>query len=119
MNDAAAQPDPRQTYIEGIAPEYRPLFDRIDQLTRALHPEATVGMSYGMPTYWIGKRRLNIGVWAHGVSLYGWKKDSPSAFLEHHPKLVTSTGTIRLTPIDAAALSDEEIGEVIGSALGS
>jgi hypothetical protein len=32
---------------------------------------------------------------------------------------VTSTGTIRLTPDDAAALSDDEIGEVIGSALGT
>ena len=119
MNDAAAQPDPREAYIEGIPPASRPLFDRIDRLARALHPEATVGMAYAMPTYWVGKRRLNVGVWKHGVSLYGWRKDTPTAFLARHPKLLTSTGTIRLTPEDGAALSDDEIREVIASALGT
>ena len=46
-------------------------------------------------------------------------KDRPAAFLSHHPELVTSTGTIRITPADAATLSDEEIGEVIASSLGT
>jgi uncharacterized protein YdhG (YjbR/CyaY superfamily) len=119
MSDASAQPDPRQAYIKGIAPAFRPLFDRIDRLIRTLHPEATAGIAYAMPTYWVGKRRLHVGVWKHGVSLYGWKSDRPAAFLAHHPDLMTSTGTIRLTPEDAAALSDEEIREVIASALGS
>ena len=119
MTDAVAQPDPLQAYVDGIASEYRPLFDRIDRLTHALHPEATVSISYGMPTYRVGKRRLNVGVWKHGVSIYGWKQNSPAAFLSHHPELVTSTGTIRLTPDDGVALTDEEIGEVIRSALGS
>lgn len=112
------QSDAWQAYVDGIAPEYRPLFDRIDRLTRALHPEATVGTAYSMPTYRVGKGRLNVGVWKHGVSIYGWMKYSPSAFLSQHPELLTSTGTIRLTPEDAAALSDEEIGAVIGGALG-
>lgn len=119
MTTSDAGDDAFQRTVDGIAPVYRPLFDRIDQLTRALHPEATIGISYGMPTYRVGKRRLNVGVWKHGISIYGWKKDSPSAFLSRHPKLMTSTGTIRLTPDDAAALSDEEIGEVIRSSLGA
>jgi hypothetical protein len=119
VTDDAAQREQFQAYVDGIASEYRPLFDRLDRLTRTLHPEATVGISYSMPTYWVGKRRLNIGVWKHGLSLYGWMKDSPTAFLSRHPDLVTSTGTIRLTPDDAAALSDEEIAEVINGSLGS
>ncbi|HUZ69855.1 MAG TPA: DUF1801 domain-containing protein [Candidatus Saccharimonadales bacterium] len=119
MKDDVAQPDPFQAYVDGIAPEFRPLFDRIDGLTRALHPEATAGISYGMPTYWVGNRRLNVGVWKHGVSVYGWKKHSPSTFIAQHPELVTSTGTIRLTPDAGAALSDDEIGEVIKSSLGT
>jgi uncharacterized protein YdhG (YjbR/CyaY superfamily) len=108
-----------QQFVEGIAPEFRPLFDRVDRLTRTLHPEATVGISYAMPTYRVGKGRLNVGVWKHGLSIYGWMKDRPSAFLSNHPKLVTSTGTIRLTPADAATISDAEIGEIITSSLGS
>jgi hypothetical protein len=28
-------------------------------------------LSYGMPAYRVGKRRLNIGVWKRGVSVYG------------------------------------------------
>jgi uncharacterized protein YdhG (YjbR/CyaY superfamily) len=119
MNDEVAPPDPFHAYVSGIAPQFRPLFERIDRLTRALHPEATVGISYAMPTYRVGKRRLNVGVWKHGVSIYGWKKNSPAAFLSQHPELLTSTGTIRLTPDDGATLSDQEIGEVIGSALGT
>jgi uncharacterized protein YdhG (YjbR/CyaY superfamily) len=119
MKDDVAQPDPFQAYVDRIAPEFRPLFDRIDGLTRALHPEATAGISYGMPTYWVGKRRLNVGVWKHGVSVYGWKKNSPSTFIAQHPELVTSTGTIRVTPDAGAALSDDEIGEVIKSSLGT
>jgi uncharacterized protein YdhG (YjbR/CyaY superfamily) len=117
--DDVAPSEAFQQFVEGIAPEFRPLFDRVDRLTRALHPEATVGISYAMPTYWVGKRRLNVGVWKHGLSIYGWMQDRPSAFLSNHPKLVTSTGTIRLTPADAAALTDAEIGEVIASSLGS
>jgi uncharacterized protein YdhG (YjbR/CyaY superfamily) len=117
--DGVAAPEAFQQFVDGISPEFRPLFDRVDRLTRALHPEATVGISYSMPTYWVGKRRLNIGVWKHGLSIYGWMKDRPNAFLSNHPKLVTSTGTIRITPEDAATLSDEEIREVITSSLGS
>jgi hypothetical protein len=118
VKDDVAQPDLFQAYVDAIAPAFRPLFDRIDQLTRALHPHATVGIAYAMPTYRVGKGRLNVGVWKHGVSIYGWKNHSPSTFLSQHPDLVTSTGTIRLTPDAAAVLSDEEISEVIGSALG-
>ncbi len=119
MTDDSVQSDAWQTYVDGIPREYRPMFDRIDKLARALHPDASVGMSYSMPTYRVGKGRLNVGVWKHGVSIYGWMKNRPSAVLSQHPKLLTSTGTIRLTPDDAAALSDEEIGEIIAGALGS
>ena len=36
------------------------------------HPEAEVVISYNMPTYKVGERRLYVGVWKHGISLYGW-----------------------------------------------
>ena len=29
-------------------------------------------LSYHIPTYEVGRRRLYVGVWKHGVSIYGW-----------------------------------------------
>jgi len=37
-----------------------PLFDRLHRLVLRLHPEATLVLSYKMPTYKVGKRRLYI-----------------------------------------------------------
>jgi hypothetical protein len=37
-------------YIEGIDPAFRPLFDQIHGLVMAAHPEATVVLSYQIPT---------------------------------------------------------------------
>ena len=61
-----------QTYIDGIAPEHRPLFDRVHRLILEAYPEADVVLAYGMPTYRVGDRRLHVGVWRHGISVYGW-----------------------------------------------
>ena len=43
-----------------------PLFDRLHRIVLEEHPEAEVALSYGMPGYRVGKRRLNLGVWKHG-----------------------------------------------------
>ena len=57
-------------YRDEMDSEYRPVFDRLHRLIVATCPDAEVVLSYGMPTYRIGRRRLNIGVWKHGLSLY-------------------------------------------------
>ena len=44
-----------QSYIDGIDPAHRPLFDQIHELVMAAHPEATVVLSYQMPTYRVGE----------------------------------------------------------------
>ena len=48
-------------YIGAIAPEQRPLFDRLHAIVLAEHPDAEVVLSYGMPAYRVGGRRLNLG----------------------------------------------------------
>jgi len=98
-----------QAYIDGIPPGHRPLFDRLHRLILAAHPGVTVTLSYKMPAYQAGKRRIYVGAWKHGISVYGWGKDRAAEFTARHPELVTSTGTIRLRPEDAAAISDEEL----------
>ena len=97
-----------QAYIDAIPPGHRPLFDRLHRLFLAAHPGAEVILSYKMPAYQAGKRRIFVGAWKHGISVYGWGKDQNGGFTARHPQLVTSTGTIRLRPEDAASISDEE-----------
>ncbi len=106
-----------KSYIDGIDPAHRPLFDRIHRLILAAHPEASVVLSYKIPTYKVGRRRLYVGVWQHGISIYGWGQDRDGGFTARHPELRTSKGTIKLRPQDAAAIADDELGGLVGAAL--
>jgi hypothetical protein len=106
-----------RAYIDGIDPAYRPLFDRVHRLILAAHPDADVMLSYQIPTYKVGRRRLHVGAWQHGISIYGWKQGRDGGFTDRHPELRTSKGTIRLRPQDAAAIADDELGGLVGGAL--
>jgi uncharacterized protein YdhG (YjbR/CyaY superfamily) len=104
-------------YIDGINQANRPLFDRVHQLILAAYPDVAVVISYQIPTYRVGRRRLHVGAWQHGVSIYGWPQGSEAGFVARHPALRTSKGTIRLRPQDAADVSDDELLELVHGAL--
>ena len=106
-----------KSYIDGIDPAHRPLFDRIHRLILAARSDAAVVLSYRIPTYKVGRRRLYVGAWQHGISIYGWGQGRDGGFTERHPELRTSKGTIRLRPQDAAAITDEELGSLVSAAL--
>jgi len=94
----------------------RPVFDRLHRLIVATCPDAEVVLSYGMPTYRIGRRRLNIGAWKHGLSLYvSPKRDG--GFSARHPGLAAGKGTIKLRPADAARIPDAELQDLVRAAL--
>jgi hypothetical protein len=107
-----------QGYVDGIAPGFRPLFDRIHGLILEARPDAQVVLSYRIPTYRVGRRRLFVGVWQHGLSIYGWQDGRDGGFVERHPALKTGAGTIRLRPEDAQAISDDELRDLARAALG-
>lgn len=96
MDDAA------RGYIDAIPPASRPLFDRMHRLVLEAHPDAIVVLSYKMPTYVVGDRRLHVGVWKHGLSIYGWSVGRDAGFASRHPELDSGKGTLRL-PHQAAA----------------
>jgi uncharacterized protein YdhG (YjbR/CyaY superfamily) len=106
-----------QLYIDRIPPEQRPLFDRLHRLILATYPDVTVSLSYKIPTYKVGKRRLYVGAWKHGLSVYGWPQGHEVAFTDRHPGLKTSKGTIRLRPEDLTAISDDELTDLARAAL--
>jgi uncharacterized protein YdhG (YjbR/CyaY superfamily) len=96
-------------YIAAIRPEHRPLFDRVHELIAATVPGVTVRLSYKMPTYEHGGRRLYVAAWKHGISFYGWSTDSDDGFASRHPSLLHSRSTLRLGPADAASIGDDEL----------
>jgi uncharacterized protein YdhG (YjbR/CyaY superfamily) len=108
-----------QQYVAGIAEEHRALFDRVDGLILGAYPDAEVKLSYKIPSYWTGRRRrLYVGVWKHGLSVYGWPQGQEAGFVARHPELKTSKGTIQIRPRDAAGITDAELLELVHAALG-
>ena len=106
-----------RTYIDGIAAENRPLFDRLHGLILTAYPDATVVLSYRIPAYKVGRRRLYVGAWKHGVSVYGWQQGRETDFTSRHPTLKTSKGTIQLRSSDAADITDDELLDLVRAAL--
>jgi uncharacterized protein YdhG (YjbR/CyaY superfamily) len=109
--------DAVRDYIDAIPPEHRTLFDRLHRLVLEAYPDAAVVLSYQIPTYKVGRRRLFIGVWKHGVSLYGWGQGRDAGFTARHAELKTGKGTIRLRPDDAARIPDDEFRDLVHAAL--
>ncbi|HEY3241479.1 MAG TPA: DUF1801 domain-containing protein [Acidimicrobiia bacterium] len=109
--------DAVRDYIDAIAPELRPLFDRLHRLILEAFPDAAVVLSYQIPTYKVDRRRLYVGVWKHGVSIYGWEQGRDAGFTARHPELRTSKGTIQLRPDAAAGIPDDELRDLIRAAL--
>jgi uncharacterized protein YdhG (YjbR/CyaY superfamily) len=112
-----AMDDAVRDYIDAIDPEHGPLFDRLHRLVLEACPDAAVVLSYQIPTYKVGRHRLFLGVWRHGVSIYGWQEGRDGGFTDRHPELRTSKGTIRLRPGDAAAIDDHELRDLVRAAL--
>ncbi len=106
-----------EEYINAIPSERRPLFDRMHRLIVESHPDARVVISYNMPTYKVGDRRLYVGVWKHGISLYGWGDGEDGGFTDRHPELSSGKGTIRITPKAAETITDDELRALVTGAL--
>jgi uncharacterized protein YdhG (YjbR/CyaY superfamily) len=106
-----------QRYVEGIPSEHRPLFDRVHRLILEAHPDVTVALSYQMPTYRVGNRRLYVGAWRHGVSIYGWRQGGDGGFTDRHPELRSGKGTIQLRTEQAAEIPDAELRDLARAVL--
>ncbi|HUK73120.1 MAG TPA: DUF1801 domain-containing protein [Streptosporangiaceae bacterium] len=104
-------------YMDAITPEHRPLFDRLHLLILQVRPDAAVVLSYQIPTYKAGRRRLYLGAWKHGVSVYGWQQGRDAGFTSRHPELKNSKGTIQLRPEGAADIPDDEFRDLVRAAL--
>jgi hypothetical protein len=84
--------------IDGIAPEHRRWFGRLHRLMLEDHPGAAVVFSYQIPAYGVSSRRLCLGAWKHGVSIYGRRRGCGAGFTSRHPGLKAGKRTIQLRP---------------------
>ena len=106
-----------QAYLDAVPAVTRPLFDRVHRLVTEVYPAAQVVLSYRMPTYVVGVRRLHVGAWKHGLSLYGWEPGRDAGFAARHPELDSGRGTLRLPHGTADGLTDDELRDLLRAAL--
>lgn len=109
--------DAVRRYLDAVPAEHRVLFDRLHALVMQAYPDAETVISYQIPTYRVGARRLYVGVWKHGLSVYGWRQDRAADFAVRHADLVGAKGTVKLRPNDLQALSDAELLQLVDAAL--
>jgi uncharacterized protein YdhG (YjbR/CyaY superfamily) len=115
--DLTAMNSDVRSYVEAMPPQHRKVFDRIHGAVSEIHPDASLVLSYKMPTFRLGNRRLYVGAWKHGISIYGWKQGEEAAFISHHPQMKTSKGTIQLRPEEAPTVSDDDLRLLVRAAL--
>jgi hypothetical protein len=101
-----------QGYIDAIPDRQRPLFDRLQSLILELYPDAEITISYGIPTYKIGRRRVYLGLWKAGVSLHAVPVET---FRQRHPSIKTGKGSLNFKVTDE--LPEADIRAVIRSAI--
>jgi uncharacterized protein YdhG (YjbR/CyaY superfamily) len=106
-----------RAYLDAAPPEHRALFDRLQALVLQAHPGAGCVLAYRMPTFVVGERRLHVGVWKHGLSLYGWEAGRDGGFVARHPELDSGKGTLRLPLSTSSELSDDELLALLRGAL--
>jgi uncharacterized protein YdhG (YjbR/CyaY superfamily) len=104
-------------YLDRIDADHRPLFDRVHRLVLEVRPDARMILSYKMPTYVAGTRRLHVGVWKHGLSFYGWQSGSDGGLVARHPHLDNGKGTFKLPIAEAADVGDDELRAFVAAAL--
>lgn len=116
--NSSLPPDVR-AYLDGVAAEHRLLWDRIERIVRVLHPDVELCISYDMPTFVLAEHRLPVGVWKHGLSLYGLDESNDAGFIARHPELSSGRGTVKLPTKRADDLTDEELTATLAAVFGA
>ncbi len=95
------------------------MWNRVEGLVRALFPDVELRITYGMPTFVVGEHRLPVGVWKHGLSLYGLHESNDAGFITRHRELTTGRGTVKLPTERGNDFSDEELTAMLRAVLDS
>ncbi|HEY3116345.1 MAG TPA: DUF1801 domain-containing protein [Chloroflexota bacterium] len=102
-----------QAYIAAIPESKRSLFDRLQTVILGLYPDADILISYKIPTYKVGPKRVYLGLWKDGVSLHAVDVEQ---FKGQHPSIKTGRGSLNFKITDD--LPEAAIRDVIQKTLG-
>ena len=83
-------------YLAGVPEDARAALEKLREAMRAAAPEATEGISYGMPTFWLNGRFLvSYAAWTHHCSIYPLTPAVSAAVGKALERYETEKGTIR------------------------
>lgn len=88
-------------YIENASKDSQTVLRELRRVVREAAPDATERISYGMPSYIKGRRRVYFGVAKTHIGLYGISAPVLDRYREEVSPYVGEKGTVRL-PLDEA-----------------
>jgi uncharacterized protein YdhG (YjbR/CyaY superfamily) len=92
--------DDVRRFIESIPADRRPLFERLRALIQNAYPDASLKLSYGVPTFKSKGGWVALGYWKGGVSIHTNGRHNIEEFNAAYPRIKTGTGTINLRVTD-------------------
>jgi uncharacterized protein YdhG (YjbR/CyaY superfamily) len=95
-------------YIASQTPEVQPRLRELRAIIRAAVPDAAEVISYGMPTYKLGGRRVHFGAAKHHVALYGSAID---VYADELGDFQTLKGTVQF-PLDRP-IPEQLVGNLV------
>ena len=96
------------TYVHSIPTQRLDRFLSIHNLILKLYPDATVDMSYKMPTYRVGDGWVALANQKNYISLYTCSETHLESYKQKHPQQKTGKGCINFRARDEIQLDDLE-----------
>ena len=103
------------TYINSIPQQRLDRFLSIHHLILELYPDASIDMSYRMPTYRLGEGWVALANQKHYISLYTCGESHLKSYRLKHPEQKTGKGCINFRARDEIHYDD--LGAVIQHAI--
>ena len=97
-----------EAYMNSIPAQRLERFLSIHRLIVKLYPEASVDMSYRMPTYRVGEGWVALANQKNYISLYTCSESHLQPYKQKHPEQKTGKGCINFRARDAIHYDDLE-----------
>ena len=97
-----------ETYLASVPEQRLDRFKSIHNLILKLYPDATVDMSYKMPTYRVGEGWVALANQKNYISLYTCGESHLASYQHRHPEQKTGKGCINFRARDEIHYHDLE-----------